>query len=81
MKKENIIEIKEDVEIIQDDKKIILEKGDKIEILKERAPLVGSLVGKKIIEVRDLSESHGYVKLLFSDNSAIHMNDWDWYSY
>lgn len=33
--KENVIEIKEEVEITQDDKKIILEKGDKISILKE----------------------------------------------
>lgn len=34
-KKSNIIEIKEEIAIEQDGKKIILEKGDKIEILKE----------------------------------------------
>jgi hypothetical protein len=34
-KKSKIIEIKEEIAIEQDDKKIILEKGDKIEILKD----------------------------------------------
>lgn len=34
-KDENVIEIQEEIRIIQDDQEIILEKGDRIEILSE----------------------------------------------
>lgn len=34
-KKENIVEIQEEVRISQDDRELILEKGDRIEILKD----------------------------------------------
>lgn len=75
--KNEIIEIKEEVEIGD----VVLEEGDKIEVLKEGAPLVGSLVGKTIVEIKDYSESRGVVRLLFSDNTSLDIYDWAWYSY
>jgi hypothetical protein len=79
----SIYENKEIVEIQKEVKigKIVLEKGDKIKIMKESQPWIGTLVNKKVVEVRDYSESRGVVRILFSDNTSIDMYDWAWYSY
>jgi len=77
--KDNIIEITEEVKLPGTD--IILEKGDKIKVLKEAAPLIGTLVGKTVVEVLDKSQSFGFVQLLFDNNQSIRLHEWNWYMY
>lgn len=77
-----IIEVKEDVVIQQENgTKIILEKGDKVEVLKEAQPPLDVLEGDTVVVVDDKSRGWGYFTIRFASGKVLSITDWDWYSF
>lgn len=78
MKKKEIIEIQEEVSFMQDGKKIILEKGDKIQILESMqtscgyfkiAASTGTYTGGVTVEISDYRRSNGGRVFSFFDEN------------